>query len=133
MKMETVCAQDSHTSCMGSAAKDCINVSASSNRSINSSVPARVTATAQATPDAIALEFEGRALTYGELDVWSNRLARILVAHGVRRDVLVGVLAERSLETVVSVLAVLKAGGAYVPLDPAHGETRIHQILEEAQ
>ena len=103
---------------MGSAAKDCINVSASSNRSINSSVPARVTATAQATPDAIALEFEGRALTYGELDVWSNRLARILVAHGVRRDVLVGVLAERSLETVVSVLAVLKAGGAYVPLDP---------------
>lgn len=133
MKMETVCARDSHTSCMGSAAKDCINVSASSNRSINSSVPARVTATAQATPDAIALEFEGRALTYGELDVWSNRLARILVAHGVRRDVLVGVLAERSLETVVSVLAVLKAGGAYVPLDPAHGETRIHQILEEAQ
>jgi amino acid adenylation domain-containing protein len=92
-----------------------------------------VTATAQATPDAIALEFEGRALTYGELDVWSNRLARILVAHGVRRDVLVGVLAERSLETVVSVLAVLKAGGAYIPLDPAHGGTRINQILEEAQ
>jgi amino acid adenylation domain-containing protein len=130
--METACAHDSHTSGIGSAAKDCINVSTSSNRPITSSVHAMVTATAQATPDAIALEFEGRALTYGELDVWSNRLARILVAHGVRRDVLVGVLAERSLETVVSVLAVLKAGGAYVPLDPAHGETRINQILKEA-
>ena len=124
MKVETICAQDSHASCIGSGAKDCTNVS--------TSVHAMVTATAQATPDAIALEFEGRALTYGELDVWSNRLARILVAHGVRRDVLVGVLAERSVETVVSVLAVLKAGGAYVPLDPAHGGTRINQILEEA-
>ena len=132
MKVETACAQDSHTSCIGSGANDCINVSTSGNRPIASSVHAMITATAQATPDAIALEFGERALTYEELDVWSNRLARILVAHGVRRDVLVGVLAERSLETVVSVLAVLKAGGAYVPLDPAHGEARINQILKEA-
>jgi amino acid adenylation domain-containing protein len=92
-----------------------------------------VTATTQVATDAIAVEFERRVLTYGELDLWSNRLARILVSRGVRRDVLVGVLAARSPETVVSILAILKAGGAYVPLDPAHGESRIKQILREAQ
>ena len=72
------------------------------------------------TPNAVALVFEGSELTYRELDERSNQLAHLLRARGVRRDVLVGVCAERSFEMVIALLAILKAGGAYVPLDPGN-------------
>ncbi|HEU0054725.1 MAG TPA: condensation domain-containing protein, partial [Longimicrobium sp.] len=70
------------------------------------------------TPDAVAVRFEDESLTYRELNARANRLAHHLVRLGVGPEVRVGVLMERSLEMVVSLLAVLKAGGAYVPLDP---------------
>ncbi len=73
---------------------------------------------AERTPDRTAVVFEGEELTYQELNVCSNQLARSLQALGVGSDVLVGVCMERSLEMVVAIYAVAKAGGAYVPLDP---------------
>lgn len=83
------------------------------------------------TPDAVALTFEDRELTYRELDALSNRLAHRLRKLGVGRDVLVGVYTKRSLEMVVGVLGVLKAGGAYVPLDPTYPADRIsYQIAD---
>jgi non-ribosomal peptide synthetase component F len=54
-----------------------------------------------------------------------------LQEQGVRPEVLVGVLLERSLEMVVSLLAVLKAGGAYIPLDPAYPQQRLALMLAE--
>src|SRR5450631_2398987 len=104
-----------------------------SNLCAVSSVPALITDRVQYASNAVALECEGQVLTYGELERWSNRLARILRAQGVKRDVLVGLLAERSLGMVVSAIGILKAGGAYVPLDPKHGKARIRQILQESQ
>lgn len=92
-----------------------------------------VEATAAQTPGACALEFEGRELTYAELNARANRLARVLRAKGVRADVLVGVFTERSFEMVVALLAVLKAGGAYVPLDPSYPAERLRQMMEDAQ
>src|SRR6478736_586491 len=83
-------------------------------------LPALFAAQAARTPDAIAVVFEDRALTYAALDAHANRLAHRLQDLGVGPDVLVGVCAERSLELVVGLLAVLKAGGAYVPLDPEY-------------
>ncbi|HEX2091631.1 MAG TPA: amino acid adenylation domain-containing protein, partial [Longimicrobiaceae bacterium] len=82
-------------------------------------------------PDAPALAFEERTLTYAELDAWSNRVGHYLRGLGVGPEVPVGVCVERGLEMVVALLAVLKAGGAFVPLDPAYPTERIRYLLED--
>ena len=68
--------------------------------------------------EAIAVVYEGAALSYGELNRRANRVARALRELGVGPEERVGLCVERSLEMMVAVLGVLKAGGAYVPLDP---------------
>ncbi|MDX2093226.1 MAG: amino acid adenylation domain-containing protein, partial [Kofleriaceae bacterium] len=83
-------------------------------------------------PDAVAVEFEGAQLTYGELDRRANQLAHHLRSLGVGSDVRVGVCAERSLELVVALYGVLKAGGAYVPLDPSYPSERLAFMVEDA-
>ncbi|AIU82000.1 non-ribosomal peptide synthetase [Bacillus velezensis] len=83
------------------------------------------------SPHRPALRFPGGMLTYAELDQYTDRLAVWLRQKGVRKESMVGVLAERSPEMVVSVLAVLKAGGAYVPLDPDYPEDRLRYMLED--
>ena len=84
------------------------------------------------TPDAVAVVCGDASLTYAELDARANRLARRLRAHGVRREVLVGICLERSLEMVIALLAVLKAGGAYLPLDPGLPDERLGFMAEDA-
>ncbi|KAE8559798.1 non-ribosomal peptide synthetase [Paenibacillus polymyxa] len=87
---------------------------------------------AKRVPEATAVVFEGRRLSYAELNERANRLARTLRSVGVLPNQLVGLMARRSLETVVGILAVLKAGGAYVPIDPEYPEERIRYILENS-
>ncbi len=87
---------------------------------------------AERTPDAIAAVFEGKTLTYRELNSRANQLARHLQALGVGPDSLVGICVERSLEMVVGVLAILKAGGAYVPLEPEYPKERLAFMLEDS-
>ncbi|URJ76054.1 amino acid adenylation domain-containing protein [Bacillus velezensis] len=82
------------------------------------------------SPHRPALRFPGGMLTYAELDQYTDRLAVRLRQKGIRKESMVGVLAERSPEMAVSVLAVLKAGGAYVPLDPEYPEDRLRYMLE---
>jgi amino acid adenylation domain-containing protein len=89
-------------------------------------------AQAARTPDSVAVVYEGRELSYRELNGRANQLARHLRAQGVGPDVLVGVYIERSVEMVVGVLAVLKAGGAYVPLDPMYPQDRLSFMLEDS-
>ena len=67
---------------------------------------------ARAHPEAEAVRFEGRSLSYGELEARSNQLAHHLRSLGVGPEVRVGIFLERSLEMVVGILGVLKAGGA---------------------
>ncbi|MFB7813503.1 amino acid adenylation domain-containing protein [Paenibacillus chitinolyticus] len=83
-------------------------------------------------PDATAVVYEQERLTYRELNERANRLARTLRGAGVQPDQLVGLMAGRSLEIAVGILAVLKAGGAYVPIDPEYPEERIRYLLEDS-
>lgn len=85
------------------------------------------------TPDAVAAIFEEQQLTYQELNARANRLARYLQVLGVKPEVLVGILVERSLEMIVGILAILKAGGAYVPLDLAYPQQRLDFMLADAR
>ncbi len=84
------------------------------------------------TPDAVAVVCEERELTYAELDGWANRLAHRLVAAGAGAEVAVAIVAERSIETVVSILAVLKAGACYLPVDPGYPPARFHTLMNDA-
>src|SRR5215212_2002302 len=88
---------------------------------------------AAATPDAVAVSFEGERLTYRELKARANRLAHHLRSRGVGPETCVGILVERSLEMIVNILGVLKAGGCYLPLDPAYPRERLSFMLEDAR
>ena len=99
---------------------------------LDQSVQALIQAQVDATPQAIALVFAGRQLTYRQLDTLANQWAHRLIEAGVGPDVLVGVAVERSIEMVVGLLAVLKAGGAYVPLDPDYPEERLAYMIEDS-
>jgi amino acid adenylation domain-containing protein/non-ribosomal peptide synthase protein (TIGR01720 family) len=84
------------------------------------------------TPDAVALVFKDRAVTYAGLDRWANRLANRLTALGVKPNALVGLFMERGPEMVAGILGVLKAGGAYVPLPRDYPRQRLQFMLEDS-
>ncbi len=92
----------------------------------------RVAQVAARTPRATALFWEGKELSYGELDRRSNRLAWFLQQNGVGPEVTVGVALERSFEMIIAVLGVLKSGGAYVPLDPAYPAERLSTMMQDS-
>ncbi|UXY50548.1 amino acid adenylation domain-containing protein [Pseudomonas tohonis] len=87
---------------------------------------------ARATPEAPAVRFEQRTLSYAELERQANRLAHRLLAEGVGPDVRVGIALPRCPELVIALLAVLKAGGAYVPLDPGYPRERLAYMIEDS-
>ncbi len=95
-------------------------------------LPELFTAQAARTPDAVAVVCGDVSWTYAELDAWSNRLARHLVALGAGPERLVAVALPRSPEMVAAVLAVVKAGAAYLPIDPAYPADRIEYMLADA-
>jgi amino acid adenylation domain-containing protein len=85
------------------------------------------------TPDNVAVVFEAQQLTYAQLNARANQVAHYLKTLGVGPEVPVAICMERSLETVVGLLAILKAGGAYVPLDPTYPMERLAFLLEDAR
>jgi amino acid adenylation domain-containing protein len=85
------------------------------------------------TPDAAAVEFGAERVSYGDLDSRANRLANRLRRLGVGPDERVAIALERSVEMVVTVLAVLEAGGCYVPVDPAYPAERIAHMLGDSR
>ncbi len=89
-------------------------------------------AQAELCPDAIAVEFGERTITYGELDRRANQLARYLRARGVTRGTAVAMLLLRSIEAYTAILAILKAGAAYVPVDPAYPAERVAWMLGDS-
>ncbi|WP_145956904.1 non-ribosomal peptide synthetase, partial [Xenorhabdus miraniensis] len=85
------------------------------------------------TPDNVALVFEGETLTYRQLNERANQLASAIREHyqqqknaPLQAGTLIALYFDRSLEMVISILAVLKAGGAYVPISPAYPAERVN-------
>ena len=85
------------------------------------------------TPNRIALVYEQQQLSYRELNGRANKLARYLIAAGVRREGLVGISVERSIEMVVGLIGIMKAGAAYVALDGGYPAQRLSYMIEDAQ
>ncbi|HUN44157.1 MAG TPA: amino acid adenylation domain-containing protein [Acetobacteraceae bacterium] len=88
---------------------------------------------AEATPDRVAVAFDGAALTYRALNSRANALAHRLIASGIGPHARVGICMERGFDMVAGVLAVLKLGGAYVPLDPHYPRERLAFMCNDAQ
>ncbi|MBG9799437.1 non-ribosomal peptide synthetase [Brevibacillus laterosporus] len=83
--------------------------------------------------DHVALVFEEKQLTYGELNAKANQLARVLQKHNTLPNQVIGLITERSLEMIIGVLGILKAGGAYMPIDPTYPSERINYMLEDSR
>ena len=84
-------------------------------------------------PEAIALKDGNEQVSYSELNRRANQLGHYLRRqHGVGPEVRVGLLLDRSVEMIVSILGVLKAGGAYVPLELSAPAERIAYMLEDS-
>ncbi|AEI67903.1 non-ribosomal peptide synthetase [Corallococcus macrosporus] len=90
-------------------------------------------ARAAASPDALAVVDGERTMTYGELDVRANQLARHLVSLGAGPERVVALGLDRSVELVTSLLATLKAGAAYLPLDPSYPAERLAYMLSDSR
>src|SRR5439155_820439 len=91
---------------------------------------AMVSEQAERRPDAVALVLGQERLSYGQLEEKSNRIARLLQAHGCRAGDRVGLLMPKTPLTITCMLGILKAGGIYVPLDPAGAAGRVRKILD---
>lgn len=83
-------------------------------------------------PDAIAVVSEDGDMSFEELDRRSNRIARVLISHGVGPENQVAVGIPRSLDSVLSMVAVAKTGAAFVPIDPNYPDERIAHMLADS-
>ncbi|NER93225.1 MAG: amino acid adenylation domain-containing protein [Symploca sp. SIO1B1] len=99
----------------------------------NGSVHEMFQAMVNRTPDTTALVSGDKQWTYGELNAKANQLAYYLLQKGVKPETAIGIFLDRSVEMVISMLAVLKAGGAYVPIDTTYPPERVSHMLVDSQ
>lgn len=84
-------------------------------------------------PDNIALRHNGKELSYTELNYHANKVANFLLAKNIKHEDLVAIHVNRSIEMIISILAVLKTGAGYVPIDPAYPKDRVEYILDDSK
>lgn len=84
------------------------------------------------TPDAFCVEYEGRKLTYHELDIQANAIAKELMNYNVGCNTFVALYTERSIEMIVGLIAILKTGAAYIPIDAVYPLGRVQDIITDA-
>ncbi len=98
-----------------------------------SCVPQLIAAAAEASPDAIALSFGARQMTYAELDARASHLGAYLRLLGAGPEAPVAICLERSFDYVIAALAAWRAGAAYLPMDPAWPAARRTFVAKDAQ
>ncbi|WP_372503733.1 non-ribosomal peptide synthetase [[Mycobacterium] manitobense] len=96
------------------------------------SIPALFAEHVARTPEAVAMTFEGRSMTYVDVDEAANRLAQLLIGHGAGPGRNVALLLERSADAVIAIMAVLKTGAAYLPIDPMVPAARMQFVIADA-
>lgn len=84
-------------------------------------------------PDKTAITFGEQNITYKQLNEQANQLARILIKNGVQKTDCVAFALDRSVEMIVSLLAIMKTGAVYIPLDPQFPLNRINYMLEDSK
>lgn len=95
-------------------------------------IPSLFRALSAARPEAPAVSFEDKVLTYKELDEVSDRIAAHIASLGLGREDVVSILIGRSEMMAVASLGALKAGCAYQPLDPSYPEERLNFMIGDA-
>jgi amino acid adenylation domain-containing protein/thioester reductase-like protein len=85
------------------------------------------------TPDNIALVMGNEKMTYRELNQKANQLAHILIKYGIKNEDRVAIMTGRSMDTIISIMAVLKAGGTYLPIDVEWPQSRVNNIIEDGK
>lgn len=88
---------------------------------------------AELKPDKSAIEFENKKLTYKEFNHKANKLARYLREQGVKSQDKVVILADKSIDMYISIMAILKLGALYVPVDNEYPQERINIILQDCK
>ncbi|WP_414686802.1 AMP-binding protein, partial [Mycobacterium sp.] len=96
------------------------------------SVPELWAAQVARVPEAVAVSFEGRSMTYREVERAANRLAHLLASYGVGPGACVALLFCRCPEAIVAILAVLKTGAGYLPIDPTLPAARVEFVVGDA-
>ncbi|MEF2965786.1 amino acid adenylation domain-containing protein [Paenibacillus sp. M1] len=111
-----------------------INFTNSNNPHNPPSIPINQTFEKQAEKyrDHVAVTCDDASLTYGQLNNRANQLARLLRENGISKGNIVGIILDRSINMIISILAVLKSGAAYLPLDPDYPESRVRDIINDA-
>ncbi|WP_410870064.1 amino acid adenylation domain-containing protein [Nocardia sp. A7] len=99
---------------------------------VSSTLPRLLLAAVERAPEVPALRFDGQTLTYTELDQWSSRLARVLIARGLGPGDRFVLALTRSIESVVAVWAAAKTGATFVPVDPRYPAERVAHMLADS-
>ena len=86
-----------------------------------------------ANKNKIALVYKDRRITYGELDILSDKIAQFLKNHGAGKEKVVSIFLSRSEMMIVAAVGALKAGCAYQPLDPSYPNDRLKFMVEDSE
>ncbi|OZE93715.1 non-ribosomal peptide synthetase [Rhodococcus sp. 15-2388-1-1a] len=84
-------------------------------------------------PSATAIRYEGRSISYAELDATSSQLARVLIERGAGPESVVALGFQRSYFMVLAVWAVAKSGAAHLPVDPTYPQDRIAHMVSDSE
>ena len=96
-------------------------------------LPELFEAQVERTPEAIAVVYQDRRLTYSELNRRANQLAHLLIGKGIGPEDTVALALSRSTEMIVGLLGILKAGAAYLPLDPNYPQNRLAFMVQDTK
>ncbi|WP_282124678.1 non-ribosomal peptide synthetase [Algibacter mikhailovii] len=84
------------------------------------------------TPLNKAIKIGDSQVSYEDLEVQVNQLTHYLIEKGIGNGDYVGVSLPRSIELVVTLIAIMKCGAAYLPLDPKYPSNRLEFMLEDS-
>ncbi|HEU4509188.1 MAG TPA: amino acid adenylation domain-containing protein [Pyrinomonadaceae bacterium] len=86
---------------------------------------------AEKTPEQVAISCGDARITYGELQLRTDKLSRLLLSRGAKKDSIVAILLDSKVDAITSIIAVLKAGAVFVPFDPLLPELRLETMVRE--